>query len=500
LDQEEVLKQTYASDLSHGLDEVKIQTRKAYFKRTNIIEVIRTLSSRFDGKLEIPAPGSFKKTLEEFKAKHGQKPERTFFLLNDAGVQSNSAHPNQKKFYVCYDQLWYNDNPFYVFDEDKPAWFSHTTIPHSMAAAMINITRPWQKDKISLIDPFGGSGTMLLEALKHPEISAVSGDVEGLAILVAQDNINFFTKSHEEVLPLRDFLKQYLDHNHVLRALDAAEAADPGVHRDFVAAKKEYDEALKASKMDNNSDLGLERASSVGSLTERQRLVFYLLLRTRMRHSPELQEGRTHWSTAFTHELRNLILRLNSHIDFLQFSNGGSLTPGGVPHAVGDYSKVCWSSFDIARSGQDHSIHIRDATCLESNTYDLIITDPPYGFNTQEADIKLIKLYREFIWAAVDALRDGGQLVICCPHYSYSGRHVPVFIQPEFVKQQVLLAARDHDKAVHAEHHSLPEELDGLRPPYYWEAPTALQRSILHFRFASNNSRAHSQIANNRTK
>jgi tRNA G10 N-methylase Trm11 len=492
-DQGEFSKRTYASDLSYGLDEVKIQTRKAYFKRTNIIEVIRRLSSKFGKQLEIPAPGSFKKTLEEFEKKYRQKPERTFFLLNDAGVQSNSSHPNQKKFYVCYDQLWYNHNPFYVFDEDKPAWFSHTTIPHSMAAAMINITRPWQKDKISLIDPFGGSGTMLLEALKHPEISAVSG-VEELANIVARDNVSLFKKSHEEVLSLRDFLKQYLEQDHVLKALDATEL-NPGIHRDFVVAKKEYDEALKASKMDNNSDLGLERARSVRSLSENQRLVFYLLLRTRMRHSPELQEGRTHWSTAFMEELRNLIQRLNSHIDFLHFSKRGSLTERGVPHAIGDYSKVCWLSLDIPRSGLDQFLIIRDATQLEENTYDLIVTDPPYGFNTQEADIKLIKLYREFIWAAVAALRDGGQLVICCPHYSYSGRHVPIFIQPEFVTQQVLLAARDHDKAVHTEQHSLPAELDGLRPPFYWEAPTALQRSILHFRFASNNNRNRSPPA-----
>lgn len=474
---------TYASDLSYGLDDVKIQTRKAYFRRDNIIAVLKALKDKFESRLEIPAPGSFKKTLEDFREKFGRGPERTFFLLNDAGITPKGAHPDAKKYYVCYEQMWYNNDPFYTFDEDKPAWMSHTTIPHSMAAAMINITRPWRKDRIRLIDPFGGSGTMLLEALKRTEIVPISGDIQALANLAATDNLEFFTRTLPDVKKLRDTLKPYLVRETLMAALAPTIKGYSGTHRDFAVARGEFESADESSESD--TELGLSRSKEVAGLTYDQRILFYLLLRTRLRHLAEFSEGRSHWSSAFIQELRNVVLRLNSHIAFLELAQDHGTTENGTPFAIGDYSRVCWLNLNKTQAAASEVIFLRDATQLERDEYDLIITDPPYGFNKREEDIELIKLYREFIWGAVAALRNEGQLVICCPHHSYSGRHVPVFIQPEFVTQQVLLAARDNRKGVRTEQYSLPSELDGLRPPYYWEAPTALQRSILHFRFTA---------------
>ncbi|MCL4710099.1 MAG: hypothetical protein KJZ73_02545 [Pseudorhodoplanes sp.] len=491
-------KVTHADDLTHGLDDVKIQTRKAYFKTINIIGVLRTLKAQFSSLLEIPAPGSFKKSLDEFRNKHGRMPERTLFLLNDAGLLPNNVHPSSKRYYVCYDQIWFNNDPFYTFDEDKPAWVSHTTIPHSLAAAMINITRPWQKGSIRLIDPFGGSGTTLIEALKRPEIVAVSGDIEELANLVAKDNLSFFRMPLADVTRLRDSLKQYLKQDTLMAALGVPSVSQSGEHFNFATAKAEMDHAVQEAKTD--SDLGLSRANAVAAMSYEQRLLFYVLLRTRLRHAVEIQERRAEWPVVFIQELLNLVRRLNSHVNFLELADKQSQTKNGVPHAVGDYSRVCWLNLDN-RQKSDDCIRRHDATQIEKDSYDLIITDPPYGFNTQEEDVKLIKLYREFIWSAVAALRDGGQLIVCCPHYSYSGRHVPIFIQPEFVTQQVLLAARDNNKTLRTEQHSLPCELHGLKPPYYWEAPTALQRSILHFRFESRrHSSSKSRLKSNRPK
>jgi tRNA G10 N-methylase Trm11 len=479
LKEDDISKATYASDLSHGLDDVKIQTRKAFFKTTNIIEVLSALKSKFGSILEIPVPGSFKKTLEAFNEKYKQNPERTFFLVNDAALNPNSIHPDQKKYYICYDQLWFNNDPFYIFDEDKPAWVSHTTIPHSLAAALINITRPWQQTPIRLIDPFGGSGTMLLESLKRSDIVAESGDIEVLSNLVAKDNLAFFRKSVSEVEKLRDGLKKYLSLDALLDALTSTHAEKD--HPDFAKAKSEMDSALQSAT--TATDIGLSNAAKIEQLSYEQRLIFYVLLRTRLRHIAELSERRTAWPAAFMPELFNLVLRLNSHIAFLKLAASKTITDNDVPYAIGDYSKICWLNLDDKQSSREDSIRKIDATQLPKDTYDVIITDPPYGFNTKEEDIKLIELYRKFIWRAVAALRDGGQLVICCPHYSYSGRHVPVFIQPEFVIQQILMAASDHNKVARSELFSLPSELHGLKPPYYWEAPTALQRSILHFRF-----------------
>lgn len=435
---------THAPDLSHGLDDVKIQTRKAFFKRTNIIEVMRRLKSEFEAVIEIPPPGSFKKTLDEYRVRYGRMPERTFFLVNDAGLIPNSVHASSKKYYICYDQIWFNNDPFYIFDEDKPAWVSHTTIPHSLAAAMINITRPWQLKSIRLIDPFGGSGTTLLESLKRQEIAAVSGDIEDLANSVARDNLIFFQMPLAEVTRLRDFLKRYLSIQNLMAAL--AVGSGPGVHTDFSRARMVIDMEVHAAI--NGGEIGLKRAEMIAGLSYEQRLLFYVLLRTQLRHVAELSEGRTEWPIAFMHELSDLVLRINSYISFLNLRQSQAVTENNIPFAIGDYSKVCWLNLDSQRVSGADIIRTIDATKLEKASYDIIITDPPYGFNTKEEDIKLIKLYKEFIWCAVAALRNDGQLVICCPHYSYSGRHVPAFIQPEFVTQQVLLAARDNDKVV----------------------------------------------------
>ena len=50
---------------------------------------------------------------------------------------------SSKRFLICYKQEFRNENPFHIFDENKPAWVSHTTAPHALTAAMLNIARPF---------------------------------------------------------------------------------------------------------------------------------------------------------------------------------------------------------------------------------------------------------------------------------------------------------------------------------------------------------------------
>jgi tRNA G10 N-methylase Trm11 len=58
---------------------------------------------------------------------------------------------------------------------------------------------------------------------------------------------------------------------------------------------------------------------------------------------------------------------------------------------------------------------------------DLIVTDPPYGFNTNENKFKLGHLYQQMIRTFLSALTNHGQLVIAVPEWSHTGRQMPAF-------------------------------------------------------------------------
>jgi hypothetical protein len=113
---------------------------------------------------------------------------------------------------------------------------------------------------------------------------------------------------------------------------------------------------------------------------------------------------------------------------------------------------------------------------------DVVITDPPYGFNTNEDNTNLARLYADCIEAMICALRTEGQLVIAVPDWSYTGRHLPEYAKPEFITHQVLVAARKFKREVVQTATQIPSVAGLVRPPYYWEAEKTLRRLILHFR------------------
>ena len=114
---------------------------------------------------------------------------------------------------------------------------------------------------------------------------------------------------------------------------------------------------------------------------------------------------------------------------------------------------------------------------------DVIITDPPYGFNTNEDNAKLAPLYAEGIDSMICALRPEGQLVIAVPDWSYTGRRLPEYTRRDFIAWQVLVAARKCKREVIQAASQILGAAGSPKPPYYWESEKALRRLILHFRF-----------------
>ena len=163
-----------------GIQEVKIPVGKFFMGRSSIQGVIGELEKGHRARLRVARPGHLhedRKHDQETK-KDGEdnniERSRSLFLIVDRQISDNPRHPADTKFFICYEQQWLNCNPCHVFDEDKPVWIDHTTIPHTLMGAMINVTRPWwpkgSNSRVVLCDPFVGSGTTWLEALKYAQV------------------------------------------------------------------------------------------------------------------------------------------------------------------------------------------------------------------------------------------------------------------------------------------------------------------------------------------
>jgi tRNA G10 N-methylase Trm11 len=125
-----------------------------------------------------------------------------------------------------------------------------------------------------------------------------------------------------------------------------------------------------------------------------------------------------------------------------------------------------------------------DESPLQARTCDVVITDPPYGFNTDDNPEELARLYSAVIERMISALKDEGQLVLCLLDRSHTGRRSPFFTHKELITQQVLSIAEQATpkREVIIPAYAVPQQRQIFRAPYYWESERALRRAILHFR------------------
>ena len=148
------------------------------------------------------------------------------------------------------------------------------------------------------------------------------------------------------------------------------------------------------------------------------------------------------------------------------------------------YSKSITINFgSIPEVSSKTLIKPRDVLNLQiEDEYDVIVTDPPYGFNTQEDIEELFKIYTQGIKKLIVALRDPGQLILSLPEHSYNGQHLYSFTQKDFLIQQIISTVQQCGKEIVNPASSLTYDRQLFRPPYYWESKRSLRRSIVHFR------------------
>lgn len=471
-----------AADLRGGLDDTKIYVEKYYLGNDSFVSFLSGLktSSSLGSRICIQGPGPFREMRDNALKNPNLERDRTLWLLVDRSLSSIRRFPGEERFIICYDQHYKNSNPFHIFDENKPAWVAHTTIPHKLAAAMINITRPWwTKDDVTIADPFAGSGTIGLECLKYPDINVDCSDLAPISLLLGEDNLRFFAYSTEELEKISKHLKDILAGN----ILNTANT--------FSWARTIYEKVK--SDIQNPAKISSSIIIELQKKDFLDRLVFYLILRTEIRHFNALERGSEDVNQAYMREVGRFLKQVNKFIEqrkkeeeeeegsskrenksFIKIEGRYSLDSSINP----DVFKTAWD-------GNKWRIRKQDATDKSEfeKKADVIITDPPYGFNTDEDVFQLAKTYTMALRSMISRFDNVGQLVICLPDKSYTGKKIPVFATSEWLIQQILAEAQSLEFEAVVEAQVLPHPSNLFSPPYYWESERALSRKILHFRF-----------------
>ncbi|GAB5529225.1 MAG: hypothetical protein Roseis3KO_10020 [Roseivirga sp.] len=180
--------------IDKGISQNKMYADKMSMGRHRLNTVISELTKTpsLSEKIYTANPGSFRKN-------HNFNTQSTIWLISDKAISSgNIRNPGLTRYYICYEQIIKNQSPFFIFDENKPGWKSHTTLPHSLTASLLNISN--SEGDGDVCDPFGGTGTTWLETKRLDISSRVkSTDLSPVTNLLHSDNLKFFLSTHEEL-------------------------------------------------------------------------------------------------------------------------------------------------------------------------------------------------------------------------------------------------------------------------------------------------------------
>lgn len=455
-------------EIQDGLDDVKLYETKNFFGGKPISEVIAMVLKNHPEKLV----GSNKdggRVAADFtdSPPESHDPRSTFFLLGDYMVDP-LMRKSATRYYVCYEQLFVNKNPWHVLDENKPAWLEPTTIPHRLMGAMINITRPWKEEPPPTVcDPFAGSGTTIFELQKLAGCVAVGSDKDPMSPQLYADNLELLGLTAQEILDL--------DLKITAMSKDVPRPRHQPVCYDIFSEYSNF----KGTTHERNKQLAamLENKKSL-----RDRYQFYVLRKTDRRHSIALDHDKAQWGSALQRESEGLAYGLREF--------GRVIGEKSVDDQVLGPLRLIVDSFSLGvtfrlHGSQESSGTVSEGDVLElaPSSCDVLVTDPPYGFNVPgETPVPLAKLYAEMIPALIRALRPAGQLVLALPAWSHNGQHFPYFVQAEVVTEQILAAAEAQNRRAYSEMRVFPSRV--FRGPIYWESGKALRRQVLHFSFS----------------
>jgi 16S rRNA G966 N2-methylase RsmD len=506
--------------LKNGLDNIKFYIEKYYMQKDTLYSIFELIkkNDKLRNFFDVMPSGDYNKTKDHFT-------ETSVWLISDYSIGDSLQFPGDDKYYICYHQLYKNENPFHLFDENKPGWIDHVTIPHTLSGAMINIAVSLcgNKDNLKAIDPFVGAGTTYLEALKYNDISYIGSDINGLSRISTKDNLCFFCISNDDLKELLLFIAQVIknsDSKIIIPETDDFKYAPNAIFDSIIAILDnnlnfiyEFVHDTKFNKIKEKKFLSwtanfartiLEEAGQENITIPRYKLFFvtriliYTMIKAYKRNIYAILRTRENWKMTFYSELLELFSRTmsfmrqkkrNKNDDHFQNDEETSIVYNAP------YSKaISINPSYIFQKFKKLTIKTLEPECdifqklkvliSKGEKFDIILTDPPYGFNTNEEKISFSKLYLNILPLFVKILCDNGIIMLCLPAQSHSGRIVDYFVQKEIVLQQLYIAAIQNNMI-------LREKIDFNRASHrvfttslYWDSEKALKRDIVCFQFS----------------
>lgn len=513
----------YVNDFQkHGLDEIKFYLEKFYMQNISLMQIVENLKTdaRLNNKIKVIKKNEAKKN----------NSEECIWMIIDRSIGNDLKYPGEKKYYICYKQMYINENVYHIFDENKPGWINSVTIPHTLVGAMLNIARgecPNNGQKrYKVIDPFVGTGTTFLEALKYNDIDFNGGDKCKISQIITKINLRFFSTDISVLKKFQELLLDYIKelnhdiYNNIIKEIGAEVKDEDGYIQQFIIsiknaqlvnrakffAKEEdfvqnfpflNDEFSKAVK-ENITSKDCEWLNNMNIELISQILI--LLFWRTYKHNEFRYADATNYNLIkdSVNEFKGFLYRLSSYIHLRDRSKDAIIDPNSNSIMVtyqGKYTKACTINsayigdkidYDISRIQQGIDV-INFLKRFEEDKVDIIITDPPYGFNTEEEKVEFSQLYIEFINAMVKTMNNGGQIIMCLPAISYSGKAVNVFAQKEIVSRQFMIAAQENDMIIAANDDNFPNPKEIYSFPFYWDSEKALRRDIVRFQFFKKN-------------
>lgn len=484
----------FSSDLRYGLDDTKLYTSKYFVGSDPLPIFLRSLSESLSDAIYLVPPGPYKDTNRRVRSQADIDRSRTLWLVCDKDITETPRAAGEKTYYVCYDQTVKNGNPFHTFDEDKPAWHDHVTIPHTLAGALLNIALAGTRDlsHVEIADPFFGTGTVLLEAAKFKDLSISGCDDDPLCELVLADNHKFFGLPPGELKKIisacNSLYESSLNFNPVGTKKRSGVEDPTTLYREVT----EFLTRCEFEDIEAEIRINSERVAEAKDWSLLKRLIFYVCLRALRRHRHEFQHESIEWDPALKHELAGLLFRMNEWLDQLEEMQH-SVCRDDLQYFPSSYSTAAFvdtrqftaddssSLFSLDRIMNVQREDFREFLVRKKGALDAIITDPPYGFNTSEGMREAAALFHDFYPLCINALKPRGRLVFCLPNVSFTGRHIPYFAKAHFAIQEILLSAAQAGRRVVQPGASLPWPNWIFRGELYWESEKALRRRILLF-------------------
>ncbi|MBV8799242.1 MAG: hypothetical protein JO208_05490 [Alphaproteobacteria bacterium] len=531
-----------ATSIRNGLDGIRIEIRKHHINGQPLRDYLNVLRSKFPRLRVAAGLRPYNRERED----SGADPDWTIWLISDTRHVETEDHATTRsrdQYLIIYAQKYHNANQFVLFKERKPAWAAPNTLPHTLSISMVNIGRS-QMPRCSgvrpvIVDPFCGTGTSLIDAaLRVPDGLVIGLDRNPIMPRLVRDNLHFFGLEPHAIQELRDPISGLAER--LQRALDGvggqgippiqqivetsqqigAEALrqpSSGMDGEFRAAlaaclsELRFGALNEASYLETGSQRVIDQgfsASTAQILIEgceeyRKRLLFFVIWRGIANGRYAMREQAENIYRVILREFEQFSKELDDYHESLLGPERVSYGPfsgrqGGYSIAsVVSPAKV--RGISVSDTGEPITeatmanlasgvLHVRvvpdslQALAAMERAVDLLVSDPPYGFNTHELEMfALHEFYSKLVSAAVRALKPRGQLLLAVPSYARNGKQVPYFQTEGALTRQVIGAAEKQGREVLALLRTVPAPKAMYKPPYYWLSTSAVSRKILWF-------------------